>query len=74
MKRLFMCEWCGEIYDDEFKAKKCERGHLIPLNVTPSYYDNQKKIPELVTVDFGEHTEIYRLVGGNKEKIEGVQL
>lgn len=51
MKRLFMCEWCGEIYDDEFKAKKCERGHLIPLNVTPTYYDNQKKIPKLVTVD-----------------------
>lgn len=74
MKRLFMCEWCGEIYDDEFKAKKCERGHLIPLNVTPLYYNSQKKIPELVTVDFGEHTENYRLVGGNKEKIEGVQL
>lgn len=65
-----MCEWCGEIYGDEFKAKKCEKGHLVPLNCTPTYYDNQKKIPELVTVDFGDHEEIYRLVSGNKEKIE----
>lgn len=68
MKRLFMCEWCGEIYDDEFKAKKCERGHLIPLNVTPSYYDNQKKIPELVTVISVNIQKITDLLVATKKK------
>ena len=72
MEKLFRCEWCGEIYADEFKAKKCERGHLIPLNCTPTHYDSQKKVPEVITVDFGDYEEIYRLVSDNKEKIKGI--
>nr|DAP53311.1 MAG TPA: hypothetical protein [Caudoviricetes sp.] len=62
MKKLFVCELCGKIFEDEHEARRCERSHFIPLNVTPKFYDEGKVIPELVTVSFGVHEEIYRRV------------
>lgn len=65
MKRLFVCELCGETFEDEFEAKSCERSHLIPLNVIPEFYAEGKKIPEIVKVDFGIKEEIYRRIKGD---------
>lgn len=64
MKRLFVCEWCDKIFDDEHEAKQCERSHFIPLNVTPTFYTEGAKIPELVKVDFGTEEVIYRRIKG----------
>lgn len=62
MKRLFACDWCNKIFDDEHKAKQCERNHLVPLNVNPMFYAEGAKIPELVKVDFGTGEVIYRSI------------
>lgn len=63
MKKTFLfCEWCGKIFDNEHEAKQCERSHLIPLNVNPTFYTEGAEIPELVKVDFGTEEVIYRRI------------
>lgn len=62
MKRLFVCEWCSKIFDDEHEAKKCERSHFIPLNVTPVAFAEGEEIPEIVKVDFGVKEVAYRRI------------
>lgn len=52
MKTFYVCEWCGKTFDDEHKAKQCERSHCVPLNVTPCVYEEGKEIPEVVKVTF----------------------
>lgn len=64
MKRFFVCECCDKIFDDEHEAKQCERSHLIPVNVNPTFYTEGAKIPELVKVDFGAEEAIYRRIKG----------
>lgn len=62
MKRLFVCEWGNKEFDDEHEAKECERSHLIPLNVVPTFYEKGAKIPDIVKVDFGTEEIIYKLI------------
>lgn len=64
MKRLFVCEWCGKIFDNEQGAKQCERSHRVPLNVIPCVYTEGAVIPEVIKVTFDEcpYEEIYRRV------------
>lgn len=70
MKRLFVCEWCGKIFDDEHKAKQCERRHLVPSNVIPCVYTEGAEIPEVVKVTFDSsmdgctYEETYRRIKG----------
>lgn len=69
MKRLFVCEWCGKIFDNEQEVKQCERSHRVPLNVVPCTYREGDEIPEIVKVTFDSsiegrtYEENYRRIG-----------
>lgn len=62
MKRLFVCEWCGRVFENKYEAEKCEISHYIPLNVTPVAYAEGEEIPEIVKVDFGVKEATYRRI------------
>lgn len=62
MKKLFVCELCGKIFNDEHEARRCERSHFIPLNVTPVAFAEGEEIPEIVKVDFGVKEVAYRRI------------
>lgn len=64
MKTLFKCEICGKIYEDETEAKRCEKDHEMPLEVTPMAYGEGTKYPYKVKVKFGNVTAIYRYEDG----------
>ena len=60
MKKLFECEICGKIHDDEQKAKQCERSHKIPTEVTPLAYGKESEYPYKIKVKFGNVKAVYR--------------
>lgn len=64
MKKLFKCELCGKIYDDEAKAKKCEKGHEYPTEVKPRAYGEGSIYPYKIEVKFGNCKAIYRYDSG----------
>lgn len=64
MKRLFECEICGNIHDDEQKAKQCERSHKLPTEVTPLAYGKESEYPYKIKVKFDNVTAVYRYDSG----------
>lgn len=64
MKKLFKCELCGKIYEDEIKAKQCEKEHEYPSEVKPLAYGEGSTYPYKVKVKFGNCEAVYRYDSG----------
>lgn len=51
MKRMmYICEKCGQIYDNDFDAENCERNeHVMPIGI------DEKSIHFLSALDYEKH-------------------
>lgn len=64
MKTLYVCDACGEVFENEVDAKRCERGHVQPKEVSAALYHKKNMYPYKVKVDFGNITAIYTYESG----------
>lgn len=64
MKTLYVCEVCGQIFEEEFNARHCEKGHIQPEEVSGMIYDKKDQYPDKVKVKFGNITAIYKYESG----------
>lgn len=43
IEEFYICDICGEVYDNKNDCRRCEQSHLAPISVVPSsakYIDN----------------------------------
>ena len=64
MKTLYVCDVCGEKYENEYDAKHCEQAHIQPKEVSAVVYPKHEQYPYKVKVDFGNITAIYKYESG----------
>lgn len=64
MKTLYVCDVCGQIFENEYDAKHCEKGHIQPEEVSAVVYGKKDMYPYRVKVKFGNITAIYKYESG----------
>lgn len=64
MKTLYVCDVCGQVFENESDAKHCEKGHILPKEVSAFQYPKKDKYPYRVKVNFGNITAIYKYESG----------
>lgn len=64
MKTLYVCDVCGAVFENEFDAKHCEKGHVLPEEVSPLVYPKKDIYPYRVRVKFGNITATYKYESG----------
>lgn len=64
MKTLYVCEVCGQVFEEESDARHCEKGHIQHAEVSAVVYAKKDKYPYRVKVSFGHITAIYKHESG----------
>lgn len=65
MKNLYMCDICGEVFENEIDAKQCESNHRTPTDAIPYEYAKKSQFPYKLKVMFGNKVYgIYRYESG----------
>ena len=64
MKTLYVCDLCGQVFEEEADAKHCEKGHIHPDEVSAMVYPKKDMYPYKVRVRFGNITAVYKYESG----------
>lgn len=64
MKILYVCDLCGEIYENEYEVKHCEKAHEQPTGVCGYVFHKHQVYPDKIEVRFGNITAIYKYESG----------